>query len=205
MSADCQSWLQFCEKFGDAASDEVMTRIADASWSYDKKREDVQFCQRHQINACNHIYGGRVLHEGIWYVFVLESGDRNGTVVMEWGDEDADEVSGYFEEPRPTVYKLVPRDDGLVYSSAMFRAYLAWTKEKWFSEMESGYNYDRHFAPGGKTEQYWRDKAGTKGLKYVASETHGALLGKFNSMTDAERAEWIATTRQLQAEFARMA
>ena len=39
-----------------------------------------------------------------------------------------------------------------------------WRKEQWFKDMEQSYNYDRHFAPGGATETYYREKASKKGL-----------------------------------------
>jgi hypothetical protein len=191
----------FCAEFGNSAGIEVLERIADAAWSYDTKREDIQFCQRHQINACNHIYGGRIRYAARWYGFVIESGDRNGTVVMEWGSED--DVSGWFSEPKPTIYSLVPTDDSLgIYRPEMFRVYLQWQKQKWFAEMHSGYNYDRHFAPGCKTEEYWRGAATKKGLKFVTSTERDEVVTRFNSITDAERAEWIQTTEALAAQCA---
>jgi hypothetical protein len=45
-----------------------------------------------------------------------------------------------------------------------------WRMEPWFAEIIRSYAYDKHFAPGGRTETYYRDKAQSKGLRIVSKE-----------------------------------
>jgi hypothetical protein len=47
----------------------------------------------------------------------------------------------------------------------MFQVYLMWRKQPWFIEKERGYNYDRHFQPGGMVEDHYREWAATRGMK----------------------------------------
>jgi hypothetical protein len=49
----------------------------------------------------------------------------------------------------------------------------------WFKDKEMGYNYDSHFAPGGKTEAYYRDWADSLGLII-------GLLSNHPHITEAE-------------------
>lgn len=158
---------------------EALERIADASWgwsSYKNKERinGVWISDVHTINACNHVYSGNVLIDGTDYGFIIESGDRVGTEIREWGL--ADDVGTYDPGPPPEPLRLVPRDDNLWCDRpAMFAVYAAWRKEKWFEDLERNYNYDRHFAPGGKTETYYRSKAEARGLKYgYLSDMHRA-------------------------------
>ena len=146
---------------------EALELIADESWSNPKigqERNGVTFFDIYQHNACNHTYSGNIVIDGETYGFIIESGDRNGTVVRGWGDP---EDVGYFEHPEPPEpYTFLPRNsfDLQVNRPALWGVYLLWRKESWFTEKERGYNYDRHFAPGGKTESYYRDWADKKGM-----------------------------------------
>lgn len=163
---DSSPFDAFCARFGNDAGQEVMERIADAGWS--RKGDGIRFREIHQINACNHVYSGVIEHAGEEFGFVIESGDMNGTVIHEWGA--AEDVGVYEPEP-PVVYTFVPADDFLkTEHPGLYRVYVLWTKTEWFKEKERGYNYDRHFAPGCKTEDHYRNWAASKGMKIAPRE-----------------------------------
>ena len=160
-------FVEFEERFGTAAAVEVMERIADAMWNREGK--GIHFSDIHQINACNHVASGCIEHEGESFGFIIESGDRNGTVIHDWGPED--DVGVYQPEP-PTQYTFVPTDSFLKERRPeMYKVYLYWREQEWFKEKERGYNYDRHFAPGCATEKYYRDWAATKGMQIAPKES----------------------------------
>lgn len=157
----------FCALVGDAVATDAMEQIADCLWNR-KGTEAVTIRDIHQHNACNHTISGTINVAGVEYGFVVESGDIHGTVVHEWGD--AEDVGTFKPEP-PVIWTFVPIDPFLKERRpAMWAVYLAWTKEAWFKEKAAGYNYDRHFAPGGKTENYYREWAAKKGMKPAPQE-----------------------------------
>jgi hypothetical protein len=162
----------FCDRFGEAVVLDFMERLADLSWSGDRVSADgsIRITDCYQHNAANHTYSGTLSHAGEEFGFIIEQGDRNGTLVRDFGP--ADDV-GTFDPPEPELYTFVPADDELkTKRPEMYAVYLAWTKEEWFKEKVRGYNYDRHFAPGGKTETYYREWAAKKGLKPALESDH---------------------------------
>ncbi|WP_075595408.1 hypothetical protein [Novacetimonas hansenii] len=173
-----KAFESFEEKYGADAATEVMERIADAMW--DQKGDDRLIISNiHTINACNHVADGDIEHEGEWFSFSIESGDRNGTVIHGWGPRY--EVSPYKPEP-PVIYDMVPRDIGLEsHRPEMFRVYLHWRNTEWFKEMCRSYNYDRYVQPGGKTEEYYSDKAQKRGLKFIPREDAQERIDAFRS------------------------
>jgi len=144
-------------------SESALERIADAMWN-GRQGEGIVFLDVHQHNACNHTLSGTIDVAGVVHGFIIESGDWNGTVVLGWGDP---EDVGTYQEPAPgEPLTFVPCDEFMAFDRpAMFGVYLLWRKEPWFKEQVSGYLYDRHFAPGGKTESHYREWASKKGLK----------------------------------------
>lgn len=159
-------FLEFENRFGTTVAVEVMERIAEAMWNREGK--GIHFSDIHQINACNHIASGRIEHEGECFGFIIESGDINGTVIHDWGHED--DVGVYQPEP-PTIYTFIPADDELkTKRPELYKVFLKWREQQWFKDKEHGYNYDRHFAPGGKTESYYRSWAASKGLKIAPKD-----------------------------------
>lgn len=162
----------FEARFGVDAATEVMDRIANADWK--RGGHGVTISDVYAHNACNHTISGIVEHARERFGFVIDSGDRAGTVIREWGPEGDIEV--YEPEP-PTVYTFVPRDADLASKSpALFKVYLEWRKQSWFKEAVRGYNYDRHFAPGVKTERHYRDLADNRGLRIVDEEEAGRII-----------------------------
>lgn len=179
MSTEAEKAFEaFCVEYGEKAGEEVMERIADAMWS--RKGDDrLRINNFHTLNACNHVADGDIKHDGKWFSFSIESGDRNGTVIHGWGD--LDDVAAY-DPPCPIIYDLMPSNRSLeIERPGMFRVYLLWRQEKWFQDLSRSYNYDRHFAPGGKTESHWREKAASRGLIYVPDGEVKERIAAFNA------------------------
>lgn len=137
---------------------EMLELIADVSWN-GKDFGGVTIHDTHTINACNHIYSGNILHDGISYGFVIESGDINGTKIHEWGLSD--DIGTY--EPEPPGEQLTFIPDGELTDTKL-KIYKYWRRESWFKEMVGKYIYDKHFQPGNVTETYYRNWAKSKGL-----------------------------------------
>ena len=157
-----QAFEAFEAEYGQAVATETLERIGDAHWN-GGKGEGVTFWDINQHNACNHTMSGTIEVQGKTFGFIIESGDRNGTVIKGWGDPDD---VGTFEPIKPTMYTFVPRDSDLKEKRPeMYGVYLLWRKEPWFKEKERALNYDRHFAPGLKTDEYYRTWAESKGLR----------------------------------------
>lgn len=174
MTYDCDSFVAFSKECGDALAEDILTRVCEAHWSVDHKRYGVEFRDIHQHDACNHTLSGTIDVGGVEYGFIIDNGNWAGTVVREWGL--ADDV-GTYDPPKPIIYTLVPKNPLLRFDApGLWSVYLAWRGEKWFEEIVRGYNYDRHFAPGGKTEGYWKAKADQRGLKIAPTEDYEALL-----------------------------
>ena len=174
MSSDCKAFLAFCAEAGDDIADGFLQELCDMEWNRDKKSPRIQISSTHQHDACNYTHSGTVTIDGAEYGFVIDNGNWNGTVVREWGA--ADDITAY-EPPAPTVYTFVPIDDAMKDDRpAMWGVYLAWRKEGWFRDKERGYNYDRHFAPGGKTETYYQTWARGRGMKIVPQETADEII-----------------------------
>lgn len=93
--------------------------------------------------------------------FLLDNGNWTGTVLRGW--EEAGQQKMPTDEP--TQWTLVPRPD--VVSDALaterghilFQVWEAFLTRKEVAEIPGKYAYDKFFAPGGKTEAYWRDRA----------------------------------------------
>jgi hypothetical protein len=167
MRSDCKPFLAFCEANPDKWED-LLQRVCEAHYANDENAEGISFDVRHMHDAVNYTINGSVEFEGKQYRFTIDDGNWNGTVVREWGDE---ETVGLYEPPPPTQYDMIPLDPHLkVKRPHMWKVYLLWRKEEWFKELIRSYTYDSHFAPGGKTETYWRDRAKAKGLRIVTKE-----------------------------------
>jgi len=165
----------FVKRFGLEAAECFLERITSMLWNDERIRENIQIIDVHQINAVNHVVSGELTYQNESFGFIIESGDIVGMEIIAWGSPD--EV-GCYEPPPPTHYTFVPEDNLKITSPALFAVYLEWRKQKWFKEKEQGYNYDKHFAPGLKTEQYYRDWAKTKSMRIATSTEADVLCGK---------------------------
>lgn len=161
------SWEDFVLKYGETVSENLLQTICEAIYA-DRNENGVRIIDKCRHDAINCTATGILEHDGQEFKFVIEDGDWNGTVIREWGDPET--VADY-EHPKPPVYDMVPTNPNLKEERpAMWGVYLIWKTQEWFQEILKDYAYDRHFAPGSKTEQYYREKAAQKGLRIVRSE-----------------------------------
>lgn len=173
---DCKAFTDFCRHKGNDVAINFLEELCDMEWAEDQKRGSICISSTHRHDACNYTHSGTVSIDGIEYGFVIDNGNWNGTVVREWGP--ADEVGAY-DPPNPTVYTFVPTNGTLKEDSpGLWGVYLAWREAVWFKDKERGYNYDRHFAPGVKTEGYYRDWAAAKGLKIVSQDEADEIIAR---------------------------
>lgn len=153
---------------------DALERICDAHWNHGIGN-GVTFSKITQHNACNHTLSGEITVDGIDYGFTIDNGDWAGTVVRSW---EANNPGFHADPPAPEPRTFIPRDRDLFNSKpAMWGVYLYWRKQPWFTDMERGYNYDRHFQPGGFVENHYREKA----------EKRGLVPGYLSDLTEAER------------------
>lgn len=174
--SDCKAFLAFCERVGDDVATSFLQELCDMEWHGDKKSGDISISSSHRHDMVNFTHSGTFTHDGVEYGFVIDNGNWNGTVVREWGP--ADDVAEY-EPPKPTYWTFVPSDPSMKEDRPfMWEVYLAWRKTEWFNEKVRGYNYDKHFAPGGKTETYYREWAAKKGMKIETQEYADEMIAR---------------------------
>ena len=154
MSIDTSTWERFCET-DPAQSESVAERICEAIYGYyqEFKVDGITVRDVHQKNATNHVISGCVEiilgdSESVEVDFIVASGDWAGFEVLGWGDD-----AGIYEPPAPTVYRCIPLD------LMAWPTYEQQRRAGAYKELESGYNYDSHFAPGEKTNRHYRDWA----------------------------------------------
>lgn len=161
---------EFVAKYGEGFTDKLIEEVFDCL-DDSSKSSRVSVIDKHELNILNHVYEGCVYvgnDEEEWS-FQIESGNNNGTVILQWCRE---EESTPFEPPKPTRFRLVPRNDNLQADKpAMYDVYLGWKNEEWFQDLERSYNYDRHFSPTNKIETHYREKAAARGLKFTCEES----------------------------------
>lgn len=174
--SDCKAFTEWCERVGDDVANSFLERLCDMEWNGCEAVDGISISSTHRHDAINCTHSGTFTHGGTEYGFVIDNGNWAGTVVREWGM--ADDV-GLYEPPKPTIWTFVPQNGTLKEDRpAMWGVYLEWRKSKWFKEKERGYNYDKHFAPGGKTESYYRDWAATKGLKIETQDHADRIIAR---------------------------
>ena len=169
MSDDVQSFQDWCDSASDEIVENLLQMICEGeSMELDDLPIKVDIFHTHQLDAVNHVHSGEAAVSGETWAFVVESGNRSGCVVEEWCHPD--DAEGY-NPPPPTIYTFVPDDDFLEQTRpVMYKVYLAWRELDWFKEKERNYNYDKHFAPGWKTEKYYRDWAESRAMKIAVRE-----------------------------------
>ena len=165
-NVDCDSFLEFCEDRDNDFINGILEKIEDTHCG--NENEGVTISESYRQDATNFVYEGSIAVGDDEFRFVVESGNRRGTVVLEWG-KDGD-VKGY-EPPKPIKYTMVPVIDNIKEKNpAMWKSYLQWKKEPWFQELIRKYTYDMHFEPTTKTEEHYRIIAKSYGLKIVPIE-----------------------------------
>lgn len=179
-------------------NEDALTRICEAHWNR-RGGDGVTFFDIHQHDACNHTLRGHIEIDGHTYGFLIDNGNWDGTVVREWVT-DTEDLGGY-EPPRPTLYTYVPQKARADMFAGMLGVYKYWTEQAWFKEKVQAYNYDRHFAPGGKTEKYYADWAATKGMRIAPEEEAAVYLAPVEDAEahNAERDRIIEDIKTLTA------
>lgn len=168
MVTDHADFHRFVEEFGDDVAVDILDRIGDLMWDKERSDQTISITGVHTYNSVNHTITGYVEHAGKTYAFEVDSGDRNGTVVRQWGDP---ETVPAFVPPKPTYWDFVPKDESMpITRPGMYMVYLAWRKEPWFEEKRRAYAYDNYFQPGSLVETHYRKWADTKGMRLIARE-----------------------------------
>jgi len=161
--SDCANFIAFCNAVGNDAASKLIDRICDAQAG--DKSDGIRISTAHRHDAINYTLEGEAEYEGKTYAFLIDNGNWNGTVVREWGNP---ENAPSYEPPPPPRYEAIPQNEGLKQTHpGLWAVYLQWRQQDWFKDLVRGYNYDNHFAPGNKTERYYREMAAKRGLKIV--------------------------------------
>lgn len=159
---DCHQFEEFCEQHNAQFIEELLEEMTEA-WLGGKDTDRVTIFEDFRHDAINYTITGVVTIGEESYGFIMDSGDRAGTVIRGWGKPEP------YEPPKPTMYTLVPVDRNLEQTNpAMWKVYLEWQKQDWFKKLISDYMYDKHFAPGSKTESHYRGEAAKHGLMFQA-------------------------------------
>ncbi len=185
---------EFRLKYGEAVTDDWIMNICECVWKGETHKEShgVTLSDLIEHDVINKTATGYFEHDGQTWYFEVEDGNWVGTRFRAFGGEDSSVNLELRREP-PARTTLVPANRMLRFDSPKkWAVYLGWRKEPWFSKLISNYAYDRHFAPGGKTEGYYRQAAQERGLIFALEED-------FEEMRD--RADPGVTTQELVAAW----
>jgi hypothetical protein len=179
------------QKLGDSAIDDLLERICllpDEQYP----RDGFSLVTIYQHNAINHTMTGFVEVGGEEYEFIVHNGDWAGTVVEAFS---ADEAIHPYEPPTPDPMTLIPRDR---FSATAWKVRDAIIERADIVEKIRGYNYDRHFAPGHKTESYYRAWAEKMGGGWAHESEVAEMRERAKSApTPAEVAAFVAAWEQM--------
>ncbi len=189
--------------YGSEVTENTLQRICEAAYTECGSRKhdetDITIGSIHRHDAINMTFTGTVMMpDGIEYGFIIDDGNWNGTQVQEWG---LAENVGLYEPPKPDPWRLFPKDAFTLRADrpGLWKVYLLWRKESWFSDLERAYNYDLHFAPGGKTTSYYTggDSVATKrGLVWRVQSEVDAFIARPDS-----EFQGLPTTEELLAAW----
>jgi len=166
--SDCQSFVDFCNKFGDDLASSILETIHNLKKG--QTIDGVHMYDIHQHNATNHVFSGTVDVDDEVYGFVVESGDNAGTVILDWGLED--DVKPY-EPGEPTFYTFTVK--GIDFKpekekEIILKKYNIIKETDTFKEKVRAYNYDRHFSPGVVVEEHYKKWANDHGFEITPVE-----------------------------------
>lgn len=138
------------------------------------------------INATNHQVSGAFWLGGVEYAFLVEMGDRNG---FEFRHLSA---GGAIPENKVehARFALAPRKD--LITKAVAEGQGAFLIAKWdemlkrepYDQLIRKYHYDRMFAPGIKTERYYRDQAAAGHFQIVSEKEAKAMRARLAEAND---------------------
>ena len=203
------AWTAFETEHPDLVED-ICERITEALIGHyqDYEVDGVRVSDVHQHDACNHTVSGQIDveigGEVCCFGFVAQSGNWAGFEMQEWGD--VDDV-GTYEPPAPDPLVAIPEFGA---HKGIWSRWDHMRRQPWYQEMVRGFNYDRHFAPGGKTAQHYAAEARKHGLRWcsqssVAAERKAAPPAppKPRKLTRAERADCVLEAMRMAAEMMR--
>jgi hypothetical protein len=176
---DCPTAIDLETRFP-GQMEAIAELITDMGWdekvtSEAEEGEDgcVFLFDRVTLNACNHAMTGVFWLDGTEWAFEVESGDWNGWV---WRSVSAEGPIPEIDY-KPTVFALQPNSTIVAQAvmanqgKSLVAKWDAFLERPEFKDLPRKYMYDRHFAPGIKTERYWKDKAATVGFELVDKDT----------------------------------
>lgn len=150
---------------------ELPEMMANAEWSKERRSETdgitVRITNSEMLNAANHRFEAMYNYRGDEGTVVYQSGDWNGFMVEEFGDV-------CMTIPERPVLRLVPDWSAMSNCETVEDVQRVLNLYKMFRELradfikvERDYAYDSYFAPGGKTEGYYRPKVASYKCKAV--------------------------------------
>lgn len=173
----------------EALRDDIMTAISEAAHMGTGTHGCVHILNQDRIDAINVRAEGIVTVDGREYWFIVEDGNRNGTVLDGW------EHSGKqtFEPVQRTQWALVPRHD--LVSDALGSGKGPFLVAKWdaflsrpaVARIPSNYAYDRMMQPGLKIEQHYRAEAAKHGLVLTDAESAAEIRARLMDARSQEQ------------------
>lgn len=152
--------------------DDVMTQISEASHRGEGRHGNVYILEETKHNVINVTVSGIFTLGDKEFWFLLDDGDWNGTFLRGWEEAGQQKL----EESPPTQWALVPTHNIIADALAaergniLLQVWEAFLLCKEIAEIPGKYAYDKFFAPGGKTENYWRDRAAKYKLELTSQE-----------------------------------
>lgn len=93
-------------------------------------------------------------------------GDLDGSVIEDYGDISPPKKYASVQRLAIDISKIKD-EDHLKKATLIFNA---WKNYDWFKELERNATYDFHFDPSSKVKEYWRSKAGKRGLIFQSEQ-----------------------------------
>ncbi len=151
--------------------EDAMTAMSEATGGWGKP-SNVHILDHDRIDAINCRAHGIITIEGEGYIFQMEDGNHNGTVLLAWNE------GREFEQHQPTRWVLQPQrhliDQAIVANNGPFLL-LKWDavlkNKPDLASIPGKYSYDRYVQPGGKVEGHWKAKAAEHLFDLVTEET----------------------------------
>jgi hypothetical protein len=145
----------FIREFGKDLIEELFESV------YGSKFDNIKITEKHNHDVINSVGRAEIIINGEPLYVEWEDGNMNGSQIIDYSFEGLTAPKRYV-----TAYKFVP----VVRTELALKIYEYWKKENWFKEKERSMNYDFHFAPGEKTQTYYKNFAAQKGLR-IESES----------------------------------
>jgi len=149
--------------------EDAMQMMAEMTGGYGE-HSCIHILDRDKLDAINVRAHGIIEIDGEEYTFQMEDGNWSGTVLLDWNS------GREFEKHVPIRWTLQPSNDLINKAIEAGKGpFLIWKwdvmlKRPEIAAIPGKYAYDRHFAPGGKTEQHWKAAAAKHRFVIVSEE-----------------------------------